>query len=107
MHFQGVLYIPKTIYTKVINRHYDNLLADYFRIEKTSELVTQKYYWPTFYHDVKAYIKGCDIYLALESVKYKLYGDIQLLSYYWENFSINFVAVLSIDYWLTKIVYIN
>lgn len=44
LHFQGVLYIPKTIYTKVINRHYDNLLADYFRIEKTSELVTQKYY---------------------------------------------------------------
>lgn len=38
-YYQDFLYILKTIYSKQINKHHNNLLANYFRIEKTQELI--------------------------------------------------------------------
>ena len=42
-HFQCIPYVPKFIRSKLINRHYDNPLADYFGIKKTRELIVRKY----------------------------------------------------------------
>lgn len=50
--------------------------------------------------DVKSYIKGYNIYLALKSVKHKLYGDLQSLPvpiYQWKDLSIDFVTRLAIS----------
>ena len=44
LYFQGLLYVPEIIRTELINRHDNNPLAGYFGIEKTQELVAQKYY---------------------------------------------------------------
>ena len=44
LHHQDLRYAPKLIRTKVISRHYNNLLAGHFGIEKTWELVARKYY---------------------------------------------------------------
>ncbi len=44
LHYQGLSYVPKVICSELINRHHDNLLAGYFGIEKTCELITRKYY---------------------------------------------------------------
>lgn len=41
---QGFLYVLKAICTELIRLHYNNLLADHFKIEKTRELIAQKYY---------------------------------------------------------------
>lgn len=43
-HYQNFPYIPEIIFSKVISYHYNNLLADYFRIEKTQELIAKKYF---------------------------------------------------------------
>ena len=71
--------MPEIVKTEIISRHHDYPLAGYFGIEKSQELVAQKYYWPTLRADIKAYVKGCDICLALKAVKHKLYGDLQSL----------------------------
>ena len=44
LHHQGLPYVPEIIRTELISRHHDNPLAGHFGIEKTRELVVQKYY---------------------------------------------------------------
>ena len=45
----------------LISRHYNNLLAGYFGINKIKVLTNQKYYWPKVTKDVEAYIKSYNI----------------------------------------------
>ena len=69
----------KAIRMQLINRHQNNLLASYFCIKKACKLLARKYFWPTFRHDVEAYIKGCNVCLSLQMVKHKPYSDFQSL----------------------------
>ena len=46
-HFQDLFYVPKVIYSELINKHHDNPLAGYLDIEKTQKLIARKYYWST------------------------------------------------------------
>ena len=68
--------MPKAIQIVLISRHYDNALVNHFDIKKTRKLLAQKYFWPTFYHDVKTYVKGCDKYLISKAVRHKPYADL-------------------------------
>lgn len=47
LQYQGLLYVPEIIRSKVISCHYDDPLVGYFKIEKTRELVSRNYFWPT------------------------------------------------------------
>ena len=76
LHHQNLPYIPKVIRLELINWHYENLLIGYFNIRKTLKLIARKYYWLTLQKDIEAYVKGCNIYLALKTVCHKLYGDL-------------------------------
>ena len=100
LHHQGFPYIPEIIRTELINRYHDDLLAGHFGIEKTRKLIAQKYYWPTLRHDVEDYVKGCNVCLALKTVRHKLYGDLQSLSvptYCWKDLSMDFITDLPIS----------
>ncbi len=100
LHYQGLPYVPKFIYSELISRHHNNFLAGHFGIEKTRELITRKYYWPTLQQDVEAYVKGCNVYLTSKAVCYKLDRDLQSLpipTYWWKDLSIDFVTGLSIS----------
>ena len=91
--YQGLLYIPKLICSKVIRCHHDNLLVRHFRIDKTQKLIGQNYYWPSLKKNVELYVKECNICLTSKAVKHKLYDDLQSLlipTYYWKNFLIDF-----------------
>lgn len=79
LHRQGLPYLPVIIRTEVISRHHDDPLAGHFGVEKTRELVAQKYYWPTLRADVESYVKGCNVCLASKAVCHKPYEDLQLL----------------------------
>ena len=39
LHHQGLLFVPKTMWIKLISRHHNDLLAGHFEINKTQELV--------------------------------------------------------------------
>ena len=79
LHCEGLLYLPEIIWTEIISTHHDDLLAGYFGVEKTRELVAQKYYWLTLRADIEAYVKGCDICIISKVVRHKLYEDLQSL----------------------------
>lgn len=93
----GLPYIPEIVRTELISRHHNKLLTDNFGIEKTRELITRKYYRLTLNHNVETFVTGCDIYLTLKAVRYKLYGDFQLLPVSTKNLSIDFITRLSVS----------
>ena len=100
LHHQGLPYVPEIIQTELISRHYNNLLAGQFGIEKTQELVARKYYWETLRHDVKDHIKECDVCLASKAVQHKPYGDLQSLPvpiHWWKDLSMDYVTGLLIS----------
>ena len=97
LQYQGLPYVPKIICSKVISRYHDDLLAEHFSIDKTRELVGQKYYWPSLRKDVKNYVKGCDVCLTSKAVCYKFYGDLRSLlvpTHRWKDLSMDFVTGL-------------
>ena len=84
----------------MINRHHNDLLIGYFGIDKTRELVGQKYHWPSLRKDVKNYVQGCDVCLASKAVRHKPYFDLQSLplpTHWWKNLSINFAIGLPLS----------
>ena len=100
LYHQGLLFVPKTLWTKLISRHYNDPLAGHFGIKKTCELFAQKYFWPSLRHNVEAYVKGCDVCLAAKAVRHKPYGDFQSLpvpTHRWKDLSMDFVTGLSIS----------
>ena len=100
LHQQGLLFIPKTIQTKLITRHHDDFLAGHFGIKKTCKLLAQKYVWPSLRHNVETYVKGCDMCLASKAVRHKPYGDLQSLpvpTHWWKDLSIDFMTGLPIS----------
>ena len=123
LHHHGLPFLLEAIRIELISRHHDNRLAGYFSTKKTCKLLTWKYFWPSLQHNVKAYIKGCDVCLASKVVRHKLYNDLQSLpvpTHWWKDLLIDFVTGLpiSIDWkrdsynsilvivdWLTKIVH--
>ena len=100
LHHQGLPFVPKAIWTELISRHHNNPLAGHFGIKKTCKLLAQKYYWPTFRHNVKVYVKGCDVCLVSKVIRHKPYSDLQLLpvpTHQWKDFLIDFVTGLSVS----------
>lgn len=62
------MYVPKLVFFGVLSCHYNNLLANDFEIEKTSELIAEKYFWPKLHWDFKVYIKDYKVCLAFKAV---------------------------------------
>lgn len=79
LYYQGLLYIPEIIQSKLINCHHNDPLAGHFGIDKIRELIARNYFWSTFPQDVQTYINGCNIYFDLKVKRHKLYRDFQLL----------------------------
>ena len=97
LQYQKLPYVPEIIRSKVINRHHNDFLVGHFGIDKTRELVSQKYYWPGLRKDVKNYVKGCDVCLTSKAIRHKPYGDLQSLpipTHQWKDLSMDFVTSL-------------
>ena len=84
----------------MISRHHDDPLAGHFGIDKTRELVSRKYYWPSLRKDVENYVRGCDVCLASKAIRHKPYGDLQSLplpTHRWKDLSMDVVTGLPLS----------
>lgn len=59
-----------------MSKHYDDLLINYFGIEKTRKLIAWKYYGPALKVDIESYVKRCDVCLTPKLVRYKFYSNL-------------------------------
>ena len=88
LQYQGLPYVSEIIRSEMISYHHNDLLAGHFGIDKTRELVGQKYYWPSLRRDVESYVLECDVCQALKAVRHKPYGDLQSLpipTHWWKD----------------------
>ena len=76
LHHQGLPYVHEIIKTELISRHYDDLLASHFGIEKTQKLIVKKYYWETLRQDIEVYLRGCDVCLTSNAIRHKPYENL-------------------------------
>ena len=100
LYHQGLLYVPEIVWTKLISRYHNEPLAGHFRIDKTQALITRKYYWLIFRHDVEAYIAGYGNCLVSKTVRHKPYSDLQsflISTYWWKDLSIDFITGLPVS----------
>ena len=84
----------------MISHYHNDPLTRHFGIDKTQELISWKYYWPSLRRDVKTHVKGCDICLTSKAIYYKLYGDLQSLpipTHRWKDLSMDFVTGLPVS----------
>ena len=79
LYHQGLPFVPEVIRIEIISRYHNDTLVRHFGIDKTKDLVSQKYYWLSLRRDIEAYIKGCDVCLGSKAVRHKLYSDLQSL----------------------------
>ena len=100
LQHQMLPFVPEIIQIELISRHHNDFLAGYFIIDKTSEIISRKYYWPNLRKNVEAYVKGCDVCLALKAVRDKPYGKLQALpvpTHQWKDLSMDFVTGLPVS----------
>ena len=100
LQFQGLPYVPEIIRFEVISCHHNDPLVGHFGIDKTRELVSRKYYWPSLRRDIKSYVRGCDICLASKTIRHKPYGDLQFLpvpTHQWKDLFMDFVTGLPLS----------
>ena len=79
LHYQGLPYLPEIIKTEIISSYHNDPLVGHFGIEKTWELVVQKYYWPTLQADIETYVKEYEVCMTFKAIRHKSYNDLQLL----------------------------
>ena len=79
LHHQGLLFVLEAIQIKLISCHHNDPLAGHFDIKKTCELLMQKYFWLSLWYNAEAYVKDCDVCLALKAIRHKPYSDFQSL----------------------------
>ena len=100
LHYEVLSYMVEIVCSKLTNKHYDDPFAGNFGVDKTRELIGQKYYWPSLKKDVKSYMRGYYVCLASNAVRHKLYSDLQflpVLTHWWKDLLIDFVTGLSIS----------
>ena len=97
LQYQGLSYVPEIIRSGVISCHHNDPLAGHFGIDKSKELVSPKYYWPSLKKNVENYVRGCDVCLTLKAIRHKPYENLQSLfipTHQWIDLLIDFVTGL-------------
>ena len=58
-----MLYVLEETFVReeLLRRHYNDLLTEYFDVDKTLKLMIRKYYWDSIKTDVKSYVNTCDV----------------------------------------------
>ena len=78
-------------------KNYDDALAGHGGTGKTTEQVSQEYYWPKMPETIKRYVRNCDICQRSKVVRYKQYGMLQPnkgLDQAWKSIAMDFITDL-------------
>ena len=108
MNFKDLLFHKEQLYilkeeslkAELLKHYYNNVLAEYFEVERTLELINCKYYWNDISKDIKNYIFLYNICQRIKVSRYCLYSEMQMLLHseeLWQKVIINFITDLSLN----------
>ncbi|PRP72973.1 retrotransposable element protein, partial [Planoprotostelium fungivorum] len=83
--------------TTILIVKHDSPIAGHYGIRKTKELVSCDYWWPKMTHDIKSYVKSCDVCQRAKHSHRKQSGLLQPLSVpsdRWKSVTIDFMVEL-------------
>lgn len=101
LYMNDRLYIPKNkaLYKKIISTHHDNCFSGHFGVEKTYELLSRSYYWPSMKESLINYISTCDTcqrHKASNEKKSGFLSSNRIPDQPWEVVSIDFITQLPV-----------
>jgi hypothetical protein len=94
---EGLVLIPDSLVTRVIQQNHDEPTAGHTGVEKTIERITRTYTFPQLAKRVKEYVGNCDICQRIKHPRHKPYGflqEIPLPEAPWESVAFDFVTGL-------------
>ena len=99
MLFKNRIYLPdcNDLKLTVTRRADDAKVVSHFGRDKTMELLTRNYYWPTLEDLVSTYVKTCDACQRNKTARHKKYSRLQPqeVTYHpWEHISMDFITDL-------------
>ena len=95
--FDNLIYVPKTLRTRVLELHHDSVTAGHFGVAKTFDLINRNFWWPKLRYDVKNFIRSCEICCRAKVPRHKPYGLLSPLSTPnrpWSDISMDFIVEL-------------
>ena len=96
------LYVLKeeSLRAELLKHHYDDVLAEHFKVERTLELIDHKYYWSDMSKNVKNYVFSYNICQRVKVSRHCLYSEMQVLLHSeesWQKVTMNFITDLSLS----------
>ena len=96
LYFEEQLYIPKgPIRLRVLQSRHDFPTMEHFGFNKILEFVSQDFWWPQMWKDVKEFVLSCNICSKCKNPWHRLYGLLQPLSIPrrpWSSVSMDFIT---------------
>ena len=95
--YNNLIYVPKSLRTRVLEIHHDSATAGHFGVSKTTELISRNFWWPSLHRSVKKFIKSCEVCCRAKVPKHKPYGLLSPLSTpnrAWSDISMDFIVEL-------------
>ena len=82
LRFRELLYVPDNnmLRLRIIQFYYNNTIVGHLGRAKIFTLLRRNYYWPKNYSDIRKYVKFCQIYRRVKSVKHAFYNILKSLS---------------------------
>ena len=93
-----MIYVSSATKKKVIWQHHNNVLAEYFEIDKTVKLISWNYYFLLMRQKMKKHIQQCKQCQKTKSRWHKLYEKLQSLNVSdrsWQSITVDFIVKLS------------
>jgi hypothetical protein len=95
--FEGSVYVPEGLRSKVEVLHHDNPESGHFGALKTAELVSRNFYWPALQTSVHQYVAGCELSDRMKAARHANHGinmPIEPPNQPWEGVTMDFVTDL-------------
>lgn len=77
VYMHGLIYVPKSMRTKILTMHHDTPLHGHMGIEKTAEQIARNYYFPNLWKTVRDYVKNCEVCIQDKPARHQPYGKMQ------------------------------
>jgi len=97
--WKGRVYAAKATRTKILKSEHDSKIAGHFGRDRTMEVISWNFYWPTLEHDVREYCSNCNtcqMTKAPQHAKHGLLHPLKLRCKPWIHISTDFITGLSL-----------
>ena len=97
LHFQGLVYVPNSVRTKVVEQHHNPRIYGHPGVGKTMEHIQRNYYFPGMRKAVERHIAMCVECNQNKASRHKPYGDMRtptIPDRGWKSIAMDFITKL-------------